>query len=151
MGHSRKCHRLVAPQRFDRSFLQDAQQLGLRRGRQLRDFIQEEGAAVRGLEPTVAAVGGAGESAALVAEQFGLDQRVGKRGAVDRHEGLQPPLATLVQRPRDQLLAGSPTMSPVALVTAAPSSRFVTEPTIAPAESTTRPVVSLSVPTTLLA
>ena len=72
-------HRVVAAERLDRPLLQHAQQLGLRRQRQLRDLVQEQRAAVRGLEAALAAVGGAGERAALVPEQLRLDQRVGER------------------------------------------------------------------------
>jgi len=46
-------HRLVAAERFDRSFLQHPEQLGLRRLRQLRDLVQEQRAAMRGLEAAV--------------------------------------------------------------------------------------------------
>ena len=100
-------HRVVAAERLDRPFLQHPQQLGLRRLRQLRDLVEKQRAAVRRLEPAVAAGGGVGERAALVTEQLGFDQGVRERGAVDRHERLRPALAPLVDRARDQLLAGS--------------------------------------------
>jgi hypothetical protein len=98
---------VVAAQRLDRPFLQHAQQLCLCGLRQLGDFVQEQGAAVRGLEAALAAVGRAGEGAAFVAEQLRLDQRVGKCGAVDRDEGFAASPAAVVKRVRDQLLAGS--------------------------------------------
>ena len=50
---------------------------------------------------------GAGEGALLVAEQLGLEQRVGDRGDVDRHEGLRRGGALRVDRARDELLAGA--------------------------------------------
>ena len=48
---------------------------------------------------------GAGEGAALVAEELGFDQVVGDGGAVDRDEGLGGALAAQVDGLGDQLLA----------------------------------------------
>ena len=53
------------------------------------------------------AVGRAGEGAALVAEQLALDQLARDRRHVDRHERARAALAVIVQRARDQLLAGA--------------------------------------------
>ena len=53
------------------------------------------------------AVGGAGEGAALVAEQLALDQLARDRRHVDRDERPAAPLAVIVQRAGDQLLAGA--------------------------------------------
>ena len=50
---------------------------------------------------------GAGERALLVAEQIGLDERLGDGGRVDGDEGPVTPRALMVDGPRDQLLAGS--------------------------------------------
>ena len=50
---------------------------------------------------------GAGESALLVAEQLALDQRRRQRRAVDADQRARMPAAALVQRPREQLLAGA--------------------------------------------
>src|SRR5207247_9932200 len=47
------------------------------------------------------------ESAFHVAEELGLHQRLGNRAAVDRHERAVATRALLVDRVRDQLLAGS--------------------------------------------
>ena len=47
----------------------------------------------------------AGERAALVAEQLGLEQRFGNRGAVDRDERLVGAGAGVVNAAREQLLA----------------------------------------------
>ena len=49
----------------------------------------------------------AGERAALVPEQLGFDQAVGHRGDVHRDERLRAPVAQLMDRPGDQLLAGA--------------------------------------------
>ena len=49
----------------------------------------------------------AGEGALLVAEQFGLEQVVGNRRAVDGDERPVGPLAERVKRAREQFLAGA--------------------------------------------
>ncbi len=102
-------HRLlVAPaEAAERPLLQDAQQLHLRRRRHLRDLVEEERPAIRELEAALAAVGRAGERALLVAEDLALEQRLGNRGAVDRHERHLRARAQLVDGLRDQLLAGA--------------------------------------------
>ena len=58
-------------------------------------------------EAAVAAGRRAGERAALVAEQLALEQRLGQRGAVQLHERALGARAALVDRGRDQLLAGA--------------------------------------------
>ena len=50
---------------------------------------------------------GAGERAAHVAEQLGLEQRLRQRAAVERDERLLAPQRVEVDRPRDELLAGA--------------------------------------------
>ena len=50
---------------------------------------------------------GAGEGALLVAEQFGFDQVARDRRHVDGDERTRAPLAVVVQRARDQFLAGA--------------------------------------------
>ena len=68
------------------ALLQHAQQLGLRPRRELADLVEEQGAAVRLLEQPGTRPNRAGERAARVAEQLGLDELVGEGGAVDRGE-----------------------------------------------------------------
>ena len=87
---------------FDR-----AQQPVLRRRGQARELVEEQGAAVGFLEAAVAGLGGAGEAARLMAEQFGLDQRFGKRGAIHRHQRAGPARRQMVQALGDQFLAGA--------------------------------------------
>ena len=53
------------------------------------------------------AVRRAGERALLVAEQLGLEDRLGDRGAVDRDERALRARAVVVERAREQLLAGA--------------------------------------------
>ena len=97
----------LAAERPERPFLQDAQQLGLRRRRHLRDLVEEQRAAVGQLERALPPRDRAGERALLVAEQLRLEQRVGNRRAVERHERLRRARAELVDGLRDQFLAGA--------------------------------------------
>ena len=84
-----------------------AQQLGLQRRVHLADLVEEERAAVGGLEAADARARGAGEGALLVAEELALEQVLGDRGAVDDDEGLVARGAEIVDRARDELLAGA--------------------------------------------
>jgi HlyD family secretion protein len=65
------------------------------------DLVEEERAAVGGLEQAGARGLGVGEGAALVAEQLGLDQVLGQRGAVHLDERAVPPPPGDAQRARD--------------------------------------------------
>ena len=69
-------------------FLDRAQQLHLHRERQVGDFVEEQRAAVGGLEESVAIGLGAGERALAVAEELALHQVLGNRAAVHRDERL---------------------------------------------------------------
>ena len=85
-------------------FLQHAQQLGLAARRQLGDLVEEERAAVRFLEQPAPLDGRAGEGAAGVPEELGVDQLVGQCGAVERDK--RPAAgADRVDGPGHQLLA----------------------------------------------
>ena len=75
--------------------------------RQLADLVEKQRAAMRQLETARLARVGAGERALLVAEQLGLEQRLGNRGAVDGDERPVVARAERVQRAREQLLAGA--------------------------------------------
>ena len=72
-----------------------------------RQLVEEQGAAVGLLEAPVAGLGGAGEASRLMAEQLGLDQGLGQRGAVHRHQRAGPARRQMVQALGDQLLAGA--------------------------------------------
>ena len=99
---------LLAPaEAAENPLLQHAQQLHLRGGHHLGDLVEEERAAVRQLEDARAAIGGAGERPFLVAEDLALEERLGNRGAVDRDKRKRRPRAELVDRLRDELLAGA--------------------------------------------
>ena len=54
--------------------------------RQLRDLVEEQRPAMRGLEEALPILGGAGESALAVAEKLAFHERLGNGAAVHRHE-----------------------------------------------------------------
>src|SRR5690606_21279231 len=87
-----------------RLLLERAQQLRLDRGRQLADLVEEDRPAVGGLDRALARRGRAGERAARRAEELGLEEALGHRGAVDGDEGPVGALAGLVDGAGDQLL-----------------------------------------------
>ncbi len=66
--------RLGAADALELSFLQDAQQLGLKRRGNLADLIEEQSAAVGLLEAAEPMIDGSGERPLLVSEQLGLQQ-----------------------------------------------------------------------------
>ncbi len=100
-----RLQRLGAAESLELARLQDAQQLDLRRQRQLADLVEEERAALREIQAALLAADRAGERAALVAEELGLEQSLGKRRAVDLDEGLAGALRVGVDGVGDQLLA----------------------------------------------
>ena len=63
--------------------LQHAQQLDLRRRRDVTDLVEEQRAAVGHLEATGLRRHRAGERALLVAEELALEQRLGQRARAD--------------------------------------------------------------------
>ena len=75
--------------------------------RQGSELVEEQGAAVRLLEPPMAGLGGAGEAARLVAEQLGLDQIFGQGRAVHDDQRARPARRQMVKALGDQLLAGA--------------------------------------------
>ncbi len=99
--------RLRAPQPLHRALLERAQQLGLGRRRELGDLVEEQRAAAGRLEAAGAGGDRAGVGALLDPEQLRFEQRLGHRRAVDRDERPARPRAVVVDRPRDQLLAGA--------------------------------------------
>ena len=78
--------RNVRTQALDRPLLQHAQQLGLQREGQVADLIDEDRAVVRFFKSSAAALVCAGECAAFVAEQFGVDQCVWERANRKSHK-----------------------------------------------------------------
>jgi hypothetical protein len=88
------------------ALLQHPQERHLRRRRQLGDLVEEEAAAVGRPDIAGAILERAGEGAAAVAEELGLDQARRQGAAVDRDVGPRP-RRQRVQRPGDDLLAGA--------------------------------------------
>ena len=99
---------LIAADALEGALLADhAQQFYLRARVDLADFIEKNCAAVRLLEPSDAPLVRAGERAALVPEQFALEQLRRERRAMHRHEFRLVPPAQVMDRVRRQLLAGA--------------------------------------------
>src|SRR5581483_261893 len=92
---------------FELALLERAQELGLKRGRRVADFIEEERAAMSLFETALMFAHRPGERAFLVSEQFGFDQRLRECRTVHLHEGSVLAGTKIVNRPRDQLLAGA--------------------------------------------
>ncbi len=100
-------HRRRTPDALELALLQHAQQLGLKRGRDVTDLVQEQGAAVRHLEAALALPLGAGERAFFVPEEFALQQRLGQRRAVDADKGFALARRQAVDGSGDHFLAGA--------------------------------------------
>src|SRR5262245_45628885 len=79
-------NRIAAAEPLEFALLQHAQQHYLQLRRQLSDLVQKERAAVRLLEAPLAPLDRAGERAALVAEEFRGQQRLGDGRAVELDE-----------------------------------------------------------------
>ena len=95
----------VAAQPGELAILEDVEELGLERRRHLADLVQHDRAALGELELADACRAGAGEGAALVAEQLAFEEVGRQRRAVDLHERLGPPRRPPVQLARDHFLA----------------------------------------------
>ncbi len=79
--------RLRAADAGDRAGLEHPQELHLQLHRHLGDLVEEDRAAVGALEEALVLAVGAGEAAALVAEQLALDELRRDGAAVERQEG----------------------------------------------------------------
>jgi hypothetical protein len=76
------------PSRSTTRSWREAQELALQIERQVADLVEKERAALGALDLAGGLPIGAGEGAALVAEELGLEQGRRDGGAVDRHEAL---------------------------------------------------------------
>jgi hypothetical protein len=85
-----------------------AQQPLLRAHAERRQFVQKKRAAVGLLEAAGARLGGAGEGAGLVPEQFRLDQSLWKGGTIQRDERPGPAAGQAMEALGDQFLARPP-------------------------------------------
>ena len=97
----------MLPEAADLALLEHPQELALQRRRHLRDLVEEEGSVVGELEAARARRGGAGERALLVAEELALEERLGDRRAVEGDETRGGARTQVVDRARDDLLAGA--------------------------------------------
>ena len=87
--------------------LDRGEELGLGRLGQEPDLVEEEGASGGGLKEPRLGASRVRERARLEAEELGLDEVLGERGAVDRLERPGHARAGVVDGPREQALAGS--------------------------------------------
>src|SRR2546427_11090989 len=71
------------------------------------DLVEEDGAAVGSLELADLELVRAREGASLITKQLALEELARHGGAVDLDEWPRPPGREVVDRPRDQLLAGA--------------------------------------------
>ena len=92
---------------LDLAFLQEPQQARLALERHVADFVEKQRAAVRGLDAADLALVRARERTALVAEQFGLQQRRRDGRAVHGDERCVGTRRLPVDRRRRQFLAGA--------------------------------------------
>ena len=97
----------IRPDLLQLSGLEEAQQQALHPHRHLADLVEKHRALVGVFELAGLVAVGAGEAALDVAEQLGLEQRLGHAGAVDGHKRLACAGTAGVNRARDQLLAGA--------------------------------------------
>src|SRR6266849_4241362 len=97
--------RVLAAHPLEGLLLQHPQYLGLGLEAHVADLVEEEGALVRELELAAPPRHRAGERAALVTEQLGLDQLLGDGRAVDLDEGPVAPRGERVDGAGHQLLA----------------------------------------------
>ena len=88
-------------------FLQHAQNLGLRVGAHVGDFIEEEAAPVRLFEAANPLPVGSGEGSLLMAEQLRFQQVLLKGRAVDPHEVARRAVRVVMNGARDELFAGA--------------------------------------------
>ena len=102
-----RLHRSGAAEPGELPLLQHAQQLDLRRRRHLAHLVEQQHAAGRHLDLAGLALVRAREGAALVPEQFRLEQVFRQRRAVDGDERAGAPRRDAMDVARDHLLAGA--------------------------------------------
>ena len=95
------------PTRENDAILEHVQELGLQREMQVADLVEEHDPLVRRLELSHPQLVRAGEGTPLVPEELALQQLGGDGGAVDLDERPVPARRQMVDRARNQLLAGA--------------------------------------------
>ena len=86
--------------------LNGAQKLGLRFASHLRNFVEEDRAAVRALEKSLLPTVRASKSALFMTKQVALDQRFRNRGAIDGNVRTVPARRELVNELSRDLFSG---------------------------------------------
>ena len=99
--------RLLPAQPLEGALLQGPKQLHLKRRRQVADLVEEQGTAVRLLQPSDSRLDRASERAALVPEQLALEQPIRNRTAVDYDERAIGAGAMTMDGPGHELLPGA--------------------------------------------
>ena len=98
---------LVGAETAELALLEDAQELDLNVGRQLADFVEEQGAVAGLFEVAFASAVGAGIGAFFVAEELGLDEGFRNGATGDGDEGLVGAGSAAVDGAGDEFLAGA--------------------------------------------
>ena len=92
------------PDRPDLMFLNYAKKFRLQFGRQLSNFVQEQGTGIGGLnQPLLVSIGSC-ECAAQMAEQFGFDQGLRQGRTIHRNKRSAPPQTQIVNGSGYELL-----------------------------------------------
>src|SRR5262249_17816385 len=98
---------LISTDSFEFSFFQNTKKGDLPLLPKFSHLLPEDCSALGRFKATEPSLQGACESAFFVTKQFGSDQRGRNRGTVDANEGTIGTLRRVVDRARNQLLAGS--------------------------------------------
>src|SRR5258707_801589 len=96
-----------AAQALEFLFLQDTQQFGLQSRRNIAHLVEEQRAFVGQLETANLLRYGSSERASLVAKKLAFQQIERNGSAIQFNEWASAPRAKIVNRPRDQFLAGA--------------------------------------------
>src|SRR3981081_181608 len=96
-----------APRALECASREAGEELALSRRREGGDFVEHDGAVAAELEAAEFAFDGAGERAALVAEQFAFDKLWWKTGAINFEERCVAAGPKFVNEPREMIFAGA--------------------------------------------
>src|SRR6185437_2913517 len=92
---------------LDNPFLEKAQQLRLKRRRQIPDLVEEQRASMRRFHLAQRLLDGAGERTLLVTKELALQKRFRYRRTIDGHEARRPPRRKLVHGTHEEFLSGA--------------------------------------------
>jgi len=97
----------VFAEAFVFAFLEEAKEFGLNFLGEFTDFVEEEGAAVGGVDLAPLVLDGPGEGPADVAEEFALEEFFGEGGTADGDEGFVGEVAAFVDGFGDDAFSGA--------------------------------------------